>query len=104
MSTVIDGGLGPQSNLATDQHRAERLLTELAIELRRVPVDEHTRALHLRALALKRSVMRWPDDQPDESARHAVVDEVRVMQKEALDWRRASASRSKIAGERPAGE
>ncbi len=104
MSTVIDGGLGPPSDLAADQHRAERLLAELAIELRRVPVDEHTRTLHLRALALKRAVMRWPDDQPDESVRHAVVDEVRVMQKEALDWRRASASWRKNAGERPAGE
>ncbi|HXN34129.1 MAG TPA: hypothetical protein VN894_19835 [Polyangiaceae bacterium] len=105
MATAADGDLGTiPSDLASDQHRAERLLTELAMELRRVPVHEHTRYLHLRALALKRAVMRWPDEQPDGSIRLAVIGEVLAMQKEAQDWRRLSPSGRSAAGEGPAGE
>jgi hypothetical protein len=87
MSTVAGGdrGTSTSSNLAADQHRAESLLSELATELRRVPVDEHTRSLHLRALALKRAVMHWAEQHPDESIRHAVVDEVLAMQRVARD-------------------
>jgi P2-related tail formation protein len=104
MSTVVDVGLRPRSDLATDQYHAERLLSQLAIELRRVPVDERTCALHLRALALKRAVMRWSEDQPDESLRRAIVDEVRVMQDTALDWQRIWGKGRSGAGVRHMGE
>jgi hypothetical protein len=90
MSMAAHGDLGSfPSDLGADQRRAERLLSELAKELLRVPVDEHTRVLHLRALALKRAVMGWPDAQPPQSIRHAVVREVLSMQDEALVWRRS---------------
>jgi hypothetical protein len=95
MSTITDGDLHldrSSFSLAADQRRAELLLADLAMELRRVPVDERTRGIHLRALALKRAVMDWPKQQPDESIRHAVVDEVLAMQEEAVDWRRLSTS------------
>ncbi len=104
MSTLVDVGLGPPSDLAMDQQYAERLLSELAIQLRRIPVDRRTSPLHLRALALKRTVMRWPDDRPDKSLRHAVVREVRVMQEEVLQWRRLSDSVRRNSVERPANE
>jgi hypothetical protein len=76
------------STLTTDQHRAESLLAELAADLRRVPVDGPMRTLHLRALSLKRAVMRWSEEHPEESVRRAVLDEVVAMQVEARDWRR----------------
>jgi len=104
MSTFVDVGLGPPSDLAMDQQDAERLLSELAIQLRGVPLDGRTSPLHLRALALKRTVMRWSDDQPDESLRHAVVDEVRVMQEEALEWRRLAGSGRRHSVDWPASE
>ncbi len=89
MSMATHGDLGSfPSDLGADQRRAERLLSELAKELLRVAVDEHTRALHLRALALKHAVMGWPDAQPPQSIRHAVIGEVLSMQDEALAWRR----------------
>ena len=94
MPTLAEGD--PETfaaTLVTDQHRAEALLAELATDLCRVPVDERTGALHLRALALKRHVMRWPEDHPDEAVRRAVVDEVLAMQRETRDWMRLTASR-----------
>jgi hypothetical protein len=48
-----------------------------------VPVDGPTRALHLRALSLKGAVMRWSEEQPEEPARRAVLDELLAMQTEA---------------------
>ena len=85
------GALG--ATLVTDQQRAETLLSELATELCRVPVERRTCALHLRALALKRHVMRWPEEHPDESVRRAVVDEVIAMQRETREWRQIAVSR-----------
>jgi hypothetical protein len=99
MPAVTDGNLGT-STLAPDRHHVESLLAELASELRRVPVDELTSPLHLRALSLKRAVMHWRDECPDESVRRAVFDEVRALHGEARDWRRLS----RLGGRSAAGE
>jgi hypothetical protein len=77
----------PPSDLAADQARAETLLAELAGALMRVPVDERTRILHLRALSLKRVVMQWHVEQPEEPARRSVVAEIVSMHEAARDWK-----------------
>ena len=41
-----------------DLHHAEQLLFDIAGRLRRVPYNEHTKDLHLRALSLKRDCER----------------------------------------------
>jgi hypothetical protein len=37
-------------------------------------------------------VMRWPEECPNESARHAALAEIRAMLEEARDWRSRSVS------------
>jgi hypothetical protein len=87
MSTAEDQDvLASQSNLAADQHRAEALFFELATILRRVPVEECTRALHLRTLTLRGVLGRWASDQPDAEARDAFFDELRALEHEARYW------------------
>jgi hypothetical protein len=87
MSTAEDqNGCASRTSLASDQHRAEALLFELATILRRVPVEECTRSLHLRALALKGALGRWTVHQPDASARDAFFDELRALEREARYW------------------
>jgi hypothetical protein len=98
MSTAEDQDeLASQSSLASDQHRAEALLFELATILRRVPVEECTRTLHLRALTLRGILGRWPVDQPDASARDAFFDELRALEREALYWRGRLRSGTQLA-------
>ena len=81
------------SDVAADQDRAGALLAELAAALLRVPVDEQTRGLHLRALSLKRDMMRWHVERPDESIRRSVVGEILEMQDAARDWQGTPSSR-----------
>ena len=69
---------------------AERLLFELAAELRFVPVEERTRRLHLRALELKREVRSWRTQPPELAACDALCDEVQSLADEA---RRVQAER-----------
>jgi hypothetical protein len=69
------------ASLLADTLRAERLLTALASELRRVSVHD-ARAVHLRALALKRTVTSWADLAPDEAARHAVMGELMALRRQ----------------------
>lgn len=77
MSMIEDAELYASLDpLFADQYRAERLLFALATDLRHVRVEEATRALHLRALELKRVVARWPKDRPEHEARRALCDEV----------------------------
>jgi hypothetical protein len=76
--------------LYADQERAERLLFALATDLRHLRIEEGTRALHLRALELKRAVARWPKDQPAAEARREVCEEVLSLHAET----RARAARS----------
>jgi P2-related tail formation protein len=69
------------ASLFADTLRAERLLTALASELRRVSVHD-ARAVHLRALALKGAVTRWAELAPDEAARHAVIGELAALRRQ----------------------
>ena len=70
----------PESVLAADQQRAERLLFELASELRFVALAESTRRLHIRALEIKGAVGRWMNDPPEATAREATCDEIVALQ------------------------
>ena len=96
MSTAVDRDL--VASLAADQLHVQGLLADLAAELLRVPVEESTRTLHLRALALRRVVMRWPEDHPDEQNRRAVCNEVIALQEEARARRRLLATERQMNG------
>lgn len=52
---------------------AERLLFDIAIDLRRTGTRPEAVGLHLRALELKRTVSRWRDRPPDPPARDATL-------------------------------
>jgi hypothetical protein len=84
--TVLDAPSNP-STLEADTHRAEGLLFDLATELRRITVEKRTCALHLRALALKAAVMRWPESRPDQAERDALCDEALSLLQETRAWR-----------------
>jgi len=100
MSTIPNRDFGTfTSGIVTDQHRAGNLIARLVSELCRPPVEGGSRVLYLRALSLKRAVMHWPEEHPDESARRAVFAEVRTVQDEARDLRRLSVSRRLNSGE-----
>ncbi len=67
---------------------AERTLHALARELRGVPMKPSTRHLHLRALELKRKVVRWRDAAPDVPARSAVLEAIETLFREVRVARR----------------
>jgi hypothetical protein len=95
-SSIATTGEGGESMVATgcgedDLRRAEAVLHELALVLLRVPVDEHTRDLHLRVLRLKRDIARWHSRMPDESARRTVINELARLQQEVAIWDRGAA-------------
>lgn len=72
------------SPLVSDVHRAERILFDLAGQLRHVPVHQ-TLPLHLRALQIKQLVMRWSEALSDDASRHAVqavIDELLSLRRE----------------------
>jgi hypothetical protein len=71
-----------------DLRRAEVLLHDLATELRSVPLEERTRRLHLRALAIKTELTRWRSEPPDERARRDVLDELVTLNTDARKHRR----------------
>ncbi|MCL2449555.1 MAG: hypothetical protein FWD17_11455 [Polyangiaceae bacterium] len=66
--------------LADDQQRAERLLYELASDLRFVAVEEATRDLHIRALEIKGAVAHWAELRPDDRTREETCDEIVALQ------------------------
>jgi hypothetical protein len=61
--------------LAADVRRGERVLYDLAGELRRVPVHASLR-LQLRALQIKKLVTGWTERASDDASRRAVLDEL----------------------------
>jgi hypothetical protein len=72
-----------------DRRRAEALLYELAAELRRLPVNEHTGDLHVRALAAKRTISSWKDEAlHDAHARQRTIDSIVALQDDVRRWRR----------------
>jgi hypothetical protein len=81
MREGADRNSSPTSSaLAADQVRAERLLFELATDLRFVAVEECTRDLHIRSLEIKGAVRRWIDEWPDARAREATCEEIVALQ------------------------
>jgi hypothetical protein len=60
--------------VSTDVTTAEELLREIATDLMRVAIDERTRGLHLKALALKRVVMGWSRVPPSVESVSAMID------------------------------
>jgi hypothetical protein len=86
------------SQLEQDVLHAELLLHELALELCQVPVDSHTRELHLRALQLKRDVAAWKSAPAPDAIRRAVVAELGELRGQATAWRGAGGRWSVAAG------
>jgi hypothetical protein len=82
-------------SLEADASHAESLLYELAVTLRRVPVEESTRRMHVRALDLKRQVVRWRADQPPRDERLSALDEIDQLAQEAAFWQQKSLGRSR---------
>nr|UXE44470.1 hypothetical protein Hi04_10k_c2441B_00018 [uncultured bacterium] len=74
-----------------DVRRAETALHELALVLRRVPVGEHTRELHLGGLRVKRDVERWHTLMPAAQERRAVLEELERLKRTAMVLDRAAA-------------
>jgi hypothetical protein len=70
-----------------EKTQAEKLLFDLATELVRLPFGGRTRALHLRALELKRRVVQWAHVAPSDADRRATCDGIRELQREAAEWR-----------------
>jgi hypothetical protein len=87
----------PSSVLAADQQRAERLLFELASDLRFLPLGDGTRQLHIRALEIKGAVGRWMLDPPGAIAREATCNEIVELQSQT----RAVLGRAALRAERP---
>lgn len=63
--------------------QAERSLFALASELRRVPLGESTRQLHVRALELKREMVRWREHPPDQDVLTRALEEIERLAREA---------------------
>jgi hypothetical protein len=82
---AVDASVSLEETIA----RAEELLFALAIELRAVPVHERTRAVHLRALELKRDVASWRASPPIEDDRTRVFREIETLTREAQAARRS---------------
>ena len=76
-----------KSELVVDKGSVEQLLFALATELRVVPLESSTRALHVRALKIKGAVSRWIEDFPDKHTRETVRDEVLALRREAHECR-----------------
>jgi hypothetical protein len=76
-----------KSELAVDKGSVEQLLFALATELRVVPLESSTRALHIRALEIKGAVSRWIEGFPDKHTRDTVRDEVLALRRAALECR-----------------
>jgi len=84
VSSIEEGErVGRAGSPEGDLQHAEAVLYELAVLLRRVPLDEQTRDLHLRALHLKRDVAKWHEQVADESSRRAVLNELVRLRREA---------------------
>jgi hypothetical protein len=76
--------------VSTDVTTAEELLREIATDLMRVPIDERTRGLHLKALALKRVVMGWSGLVPPPENVSAMIETLDALRVEVVALRSTS--------------
>ncbi len=83
---------------------ADELLREIATDLIRVPVNERTRRLHLKALALKQVVMGWAAVPPSNESVDAMLDTLRALRIEVLEVRSNSEVRLRSTFRGPATE
>ena len=81
--TMVDA-----SRAAATIPAAERLVAELASELRFVPIDGRGLKAHLRALELKREIKSWCEHTPPETIA-AVIGETRRLLEETQALRRS---------------
>jgi hypothetical protein len=86
-----------------DVGRAAEALHELALVLRHVPVAEHTRELHLRALRLKRDVERWRERVPDARERRSVLEELERLRGDAAVFAEVATLVHRAAGRQDEG-
>jgi hypothetical protein len=70
-----------------DSATADELLREIATDLMRVPVNERTRRLHLKALALKQEIKGWSFVAPTAEIVDAMHEALRTLRIEVLDAR-----------------
>jgi hypothetical protein len=84
-----------------DRRRAEELLFVIAAELRRIPMNERTKELHLRALRAKRDVTQWSRDPPAEPARLRSIEELVRIHAEAERERTRAVQTSRLARRGP---
>ena len=73
-----------------DLANAELLLREIVHELVSIPLDERARGLHLRVLALKRTVSAWSTTPPELAAAESTFAELRALHTEVCDVRSTS--------------
>jgi hypothetical protein len=73
-----------------DLANAELLLREIAHELVSIPLDERARGLHLRVLALKRTVSAWSSQPPELATSEATFAELRALHTEVCEVRSTS--------------
>jgi hypothetical protein len=83
--------------LAADVRRCEGVLSDLAGELRRVPVHASLR-LQVRALQIKQLVTGWTERASDDASRRAVLDELLALRSEveALRLRARAAEEARL--------
>jgi hypothetical protein len=62
--------------LALDTERAQRILHDVALELRFGRLTGQVASLHLRALALKREVALWGESAPEKAERQSMIEEL----------------------------
>jgi hypothetical protein len=88
--------------MCPDSARAEAMLYTLALQLRRLPVNDRTHRLHVRALELKRDLARWCAEPGLAHAWGAAIAEIRALQVAAT----ALANRARCDGDpnAPCGE
>jgi hypothetical protein len=61
----------------------EALLSEVAVALLRLPFEERTRGLHIRALQLKRRLDQWGPSMPTDDERRATRESILALRSEA---------------------
>jgi hypothetical protein len=71
---------------AIDPSHAEALLSDLAAELVRLPFEGRTRALHLRALELKRRIGLWGSSLPTDDELRATHAKIVALRSETEQW------------------
>jgi hypothetical protein len=97
-------GAAPRpQGVEAQKHRADRLLYELAKDLRHLRVEQSTQALHVRALELKAHVSRWLEERPDARECEAVAEEILALHAEARERLANAGERTITLGDQRAG-